>query len=182
MRVLLVTLSNYLPFALQQVLNPALEYCAIVVDEPDITKKMLENYPPLRDKVYPFYELKECVENNYYDVAIWIFGDIVDDWTIFTEEFKRCDMPKNKFLSLVHVNLPYNFQVEYALRYYKNHSAEFDMFATGISYTELGLLPEIFLPKHKLFNFARASQDLYYDYQVAKYVLEVCGGGILSMR
>ena len=61
MRVLLVTFSEYLPVALTQVLNPALEYCTIVVDEPDIAKNMLKNVPPLRDKIFPFYDLKECI-------------------------------------------------------------------------------------------------------------------------
>ena len=38
MRILLVTFTEYLPFAFTQVLNPELEYCAIVVDEPEPAK------------------------------------------------------------------------------------------------------------------------------------------------
>ena len=74
MRILLVTFSEYLP----AVLNPALEYCAIVVDEPDIAKKILANVQPLRDKIFPFYELKECVENNYYDFVLLISTFAID--------------------------------------------------------------------------------------------------------
>ena len=58
--------------------------------------------------------------------------------------------------------------------------SDFDVFSTGISYTELGLIPEAFLPNYRLFNFARASSDLYYDYQIAKYILEVCRGGYIK--
>ena len=175
MRVLFVTFTEYLPFALTQVLNPALEYCAIVVDEPDIAKKMLENVPPLRDKIFPFYELKECVENNYYDFVLMnipMHFRIQDE--IRETLLKNYGVPKNKFIE-ISFDSNFNFQVERALRYYKEHAAEFEMFATGPSRIRWALIPKLF--KRKLFNFGCDGQDLYYDYQIAKFILSDTGGG-----
>ena len=177
MRILLVTFSEYLPFALTQVLNPANEYCAIVVDEPDISKKMFENIPQLKNKIFPFYELKECVENNYYDLVLLVSTFAID--SDIRANLKEYGVSDKKFVEIV-FPVMFNFQVERALRYYNEHIAEFEMFATGLSYTRYALIPKLF--KRKLFNFGCDGQDLYYDYQVAKFILQVCGGGILSMR
>lgn len=73
------------------------------------------------------------------------------------------------------LNLPGNFLTERALRYYENHRAEIEMFATGTSHAALGL--DTSRLKYELLNFARPSQDLYYDYQIAKRVLTPNTGG-----
>ena len=179
MRILLVTLSDILPFALTQVLNPANEYCAIVVDDPDISKNMFENYPQITNLIYPFYDLQECIDKLYYDFVLCI-SDPRILWTIY-KKFMECGLSREKFFQIcISPDSLNDSRVESTLRFYKEHSTEFEMFATGISYTAVALENNHF--KHKLFNFARSSQDLYYDYQIAKYILEVCGGGILSMH
>ncbi|MBR5914578.1 MAG: hypothetical protein IKZ58_09480 [Selenomonadaceae bacterium] len=33
-------------------------------------KKNLDDFPQLREKIHPFYELKECVQNNNYDFVL----------------------------------------------------------------------------------------------------------------
>ena len=167
MRVLLMTLSDILPLALTQVLNPALEHCAIVVDEPEKAKKFLAG-TPLENIVYPFYELKECVDNFHFDCAVSIELGI-GDWG------KKYGIAKNKFVNLFQIYTYENFLMERALRYYSEHAAEFEMVATGMSYTESAISPQYF--KRKLFNFGRGTQDIYYDYQIAKYVLKKSGGG-----
>ncbi len=79
MRVILVTLTDMLPYVLTQVLNPALEYCAIVVDDVDVARNMTKDVKPLQNSIYPFYELKECIQNFHYDLIIAIY-----DWRIHT--------------------------------------------------------------------------------------------------
>ena len=182
MRILLVTTTELLPFTLSKVLNPTLEYCAIVVDEPDIAKQIFKNYPQITDLIHPLYELKECIENYCYDALIWNFN-FNATWTMTTNEFKRYNLPKNKLVSFNNLNSLFNFQPKRCLQYYKFHSSEFDMFGTGISYSELGIIPELFSPRHNLFNFARASQDLYYDYKIAQFVFNQTstGGGNSSI-
>ena len=141
MRVLLVTFTEYLPSALLQVLNPDLEYCAIVVDEPEVAKKMFANVPPLRDKIFPFYELKECVENNYYDFVLLIATFEIN--ADILRNLKEYGLPNEKFVEIsFHPN--FNFQVERALRYYKEHVQDFEMFATGASRIRHALIPKLF--------------------------------------
>lgn len=72
-RVLLVTLTDMLPFALAGILNPSLEYCVIVVDDVDVARDMLKNVKPLQALVHPFYELKECVNDFHYDLLMGIY-------------------------------------------------------------------------------------------------------------
>ena len=179
MRILLVTFTEYLPFAFTQVLNPELEYCAIVVDEPDIAKRMLAKVPPIRDRIFPFYELKECVENNYYDfvllIATFDFNEINAD---ILRNLKEYGLPNEKFVEIsFYPN--FNFQVERALRYYKEHVQDFEMFATGASRIRHALIPKFF--KRKIFNFGCDGEDIYYHYKIANEVMRL-GGGRLSMR
>ncbi|MBQ7476849.1 MAG: hypothetical protein IJT06_05590 [Selenomonadaceae bacterium] len=171
MRILLVTLSEYLPFALTQVLNQDLDYCAIVVDEPEVAKKILANVPQLRDKIYPFYELKECIQNFHYDFLLCVYPS----WNELSKKFKKLGLPKNKLVDLTMIHTPDNFLLERAMRYFDEHAAEFEMFATGASRIQFGLDTTKF--KRKLFNFGNTSEDLYYNYQVARHVLSQTGGG-----
>ena len=169
MRILLVTMTELLPFTLSKVLNPALEYCAIVIDEPDVAKKNLSDFPQLHDKIYPFYELKECIANTDYDALLFMCEH--PSWYSILEQIRVYGVPDNKFVNL---NLSYatkekNFLLERNLRYYKEHAADFEMFSTGGCYAALGLDNTKF--RYKLFNLGKGSQDLYYDYQVAKFVL-----------
>ena len=177
MRILLVTFSDILPVALTQVLNPELEYCAIVVDEPDIAKKIFKDYPQVTNVIFPFYELKECIENFYYDYLLCV-SDVRLMWRI-GDDLKNYEIPSEKFLHLSIANQQDNiFLLERALHYYKEHISEFEIFATGISTICAAFDADKF--KKKIFNFGRGSQDLYYDYQIAKYILEVCGGGYIK--
>lgn len=178
MRILLVTFSEYLPFALTQILNPANEYCAIVVDDPDISKKMFENIPQLKNKVFPFYELKNCIDKFYYDLLLYINTPSVGG---VEQQLRNYSFPSDKFFHLHLTDNHENFLLlDRALRYYAEHSREFEIFATGISYVRDAIDATKF--KKKIFNFGLGSQELYYDYKIAKFVLEVCGGGILSMH
>ena len=171
MRVLLVTAHEFLPFAVTQVLNARNEYCAVVVDEVEPARKFLSQFNYSAENVSPLYELPECVENFFYDCIICMTkGKLLD-------EIKRCGVPKNKLVTLFGFNTAENFLLDRGLRYYQKNFSDFEMFASGMSYSELGLLPKIFT--RKLFNFSRPSQDLYFDFQVAKKVISI-GGGILT--
>ena len=173
MRILLVTWTNNLLHKLK-ILNPANEYCAIVVDDPDIAKQILKNVPQLREKIFPFYELKECIENNYYDLTMFVSEERAS-WSI-ANKFMKYGLPREKFFNLrLSINGFAPHFLEKNLRYYKEHAEDFEMFATGTSYTSVGLDVNKF--KYKLFNLGQSSQDLYYDYQIAKFILNGTGGG-----
>ena len=174
MRILLVVLHDILPTAFTQVLNPANEYCAIVTEEVAPAKNFIKSTGLPEQLIHSFYELKACIENFYYDVVLCISDGRTA--TTINEHIKKYGVPQEKFLNIYLTDNSDNiFLLERALRYYKEHVDEFDMFATGSSYMEKGLDSTKF--KRKLFNLGKGSQDLYYDYQVAKRVLTPQMGG-----
>ena len=172
MRVLFVAWTENILMNLAA-LNPGLEFRAIFTDEVEVARKNLAatNFPP--DLIYPLYDLKECVKDFHYDYIICAENPWKHD---FEEVLTSYDVPKEKIFSF-DASLG-NFMIERSLRYFKEHVAEFDMFATGISCTEVGL--DVTQFKRKLFNFARSSQDLYYNFQTAKFAVS-CGGGIVRL-
>ena len=160
MRILLVSLSELLPLAVTQVLNPEHDYRAIVVDEVEPAREFLSqgNYPA--ENVFPLYELPECVENFFYDCVICVGYAGMK----LPEEIERCGVPKNKLVNLFGLNTAEHFLMDRALRYYQKNFSNFEMFATGPSTVELGLLTKLFTKK--LSNFGRASQDIYFCFQI----------------
>lgn len=173
MRVLLVTWTDQLLKKLS-FLHPQLEYCAIVVDEVEPAKKILERVGLPKGLLYPLYELKECVRDFYFDYVLCVENGF--DAIALAKEVREYGVPKEKVLNLA-LNVVNNFFVERSLRYFKEHAAEFELFATGISYVEAGL--DVTRFNRKLFNFGRGSQDLYYNFQVAKHAIAY-GGGIAN--
>ena len=170
LRILLVCLHDVLPFAITNVLNPANEYCAIVTDEVEPVKNFL---PDAKNLIYPFHEFKYCVDNFYYDVVLFA-SDLRTTYTI-TDELKKYNIPQEKFF-IAHLSADFHspFLLDRAMRYYKKYHKDFDAFATGMSYVEVGIDYNQF--RRKIFNFAYSSQDLYYDYQTAKFAIS--RGGI----
>ena len=171
MRILLVTWSEQLLEKLS-ILNPELEYCAIVTDEVEPAKKILERVGLPKSLIYPLYDLKECVKDFYYDYVLCVENSWGRDFLKIVLEY---NLPKNKIIGL-NFFCNDNFLIERSLKYFEKHAAAFEMFATGLSYTEIGL--DVTRFKKKLFNFARSSQDLYYNFQVAKRA--VAYGGMAS--
>ncbi len=177
MRILLVTLTEYLPFAITTALNPMNDYCAIVVDEVEPAAGYLEkiNYP--KNKIFYFYDLPECLSENYYDCVVCVAES--RDWKKLADAVRNAGCPKDKFVNLALVQTADNFLLERAMRYWTEHCTEFEIFVTGLSHAEIAFMPKYF--KRKLFNFARGTQDLYFDYQIAKFAFDsvnnIQGGG-----
>lgn len=174
MNVLLVTTAKSLVKKFDA-LNPELEYCAIVTDDVDSAKKTLAQIGLSKNFVCPMDDLTKCIEYLWYDYILCVQDHYFDG-----QINRLSGLPAEKILSFA--TLPSeerNFQIERALRYYREHAQEFEMFATGISYTWAGL--DVTQFKHRLFNFAKPSQDLYYDFQIAKFVV-LCGGGHSTLR
>ena len=170
MVILLVTWTDQLLKKLSA-LNPQLEFCAIVVDDVESAQEILQRVGLPKDLLYPLYELKECTEELYYDYVLCADDGWGDDFLKIVQDY---DVPKEKILALNFLCRD-NFLVERSLHYFKEHAAEFDMFATGLSYAEVGL--DVTRFKRKLFNFAHSSQDLYYNLQVAKFAVSCAPPG-----
>ena len=129
MRVLLVTWTDLLSFVLTRVLNPNLEYCAIVVDNVEKARNITKDIKQTQDIIQPFYELKECIAENYFEVVICAFPF----WNEMSKEFKKYGLPKNKLIDLIKIHINDNFLLEKALRHFNENSSKFEMFATGLA-------------------------------------------------
>ena len=171
MRILLVTLSDLLLPSFKNSLSFENDYCAIVVDDPNPVKKVLVPAGCSEDMFFPLYDLKECIKKFYHDVLLCV----TDGRCVALRDYcYKSGATQKKFLQLNAMNTALNFFVERTLRYYKEHSGEFEIFSTGDSRIEKGMDSGQF--GGKLFNFGRGSQDLYYDYQSAKFALTTGGG------
>lgn len=176
MRVLLITWIDNFSGKLAA-LSPELEYCAIVVDEVEPAKEILEQVGLTQDLLHPMGDLKKCLETIDYDYVLCVQNKFYDGKIKFLQNL---DLPTEKVVSFAELPISGNWQTERHLRYYKEHSQEFEIFSTGTSYTEAGI--DIRQFKRKAINFATSSQDLYYNFQIAKAVISCGGGGILSMH
>lgn len=173
MKVLLVTTTFKLADKLAA-LSPELEYCAAVVDNVEPAKEIFANVGLSQVPLYPMNELQKCVESLRYDYVLRVQDNYYGEKII--REIKKYTGTENKIMSFAGLHTDSNFKVDRALRYFGEHAQDFKMFATGTSTAWAGLDATKF--KYKLFNLAKPSQDLYYDYNVAKHVI-LCGGGIV---
>ncbi len=171
MNVLLVTSAKNLAekFA---ALNPELEYCAIVTDDVESAKKTLAQGSLSKTFVCSMTELIKCVEYLWYDYIL-----CVQDYFYDSQINKLNGLPKEKIISFATLLNEGNWETERHLRYYREHAQDFEMFATGTSPTEAGI--DVKYLKYKAFNFATSSQDLYYNFQIAKHIV-LYGGGIVE--
>lgn len=174
MRVLLVTNANELDKKLAA-LNPELEYCGIFVDDVESAKKTLEKVGLSQVPLYPLNEFKIYANSHHdYDYAFCVQESAYDSLI-----YQLIGLPMEKIVSVASLQNEKNWMTERHLRYYQEHSQEFEIFVTGISPTEAGIDINEF--KRKAINFATSSQDLYYNFQIAKSVI-LCGGGHSKIR
>ncbi len=169
MKILLVTTTDKLAEKLA-VLNPELEYCAIVVDEVEPAKEILPNVGLSQDLIYPMEELKNCVENLQYDYVLCLQDRFYNEQIL---KLKMPSLPKEKIVSFATLPTTKNFMTKRRLKYYQAHSQEIEMFATGTSTTEAAIDIRNF--KYKAINFAESSQDLYYNFLIAKDIISYGG-------
>ena len=168
MKILLMVSNESLPYALTTALNPKNDYCAIVTDKVQPAKDFAKKSGLPENIIFPLYELKHCIDEIYFDVLICV-SDEVANYSDLLKYTQRCGCPQNKFVHLRLLNQSRIFVLERALRYYEQHSDEFEIFATGACIAAKSLDTTKF--KYKLLNFGRSSQDLYYSYQIAKRIL-----------
>ena len=161
MRILLATFSDILPFAVNEVLNPEVEFCAVVVDDVDSAKRILPS-----EKIFSLFELKECLNDFYYDFAICISDKTMI--YLLPEPFRDNGLPKNKFVHLHDVDGEYNFQLTKKFQDFKENFADFEIFATSPAYPDFGLNADKF--SKKIFDFSIGGQDLYYSYKIAEKI------------
>ena len=167
MNLLLVTTVDKLAekFA---ALSPELEYCAAVVDNVKDAKEIFANVGLSQVPIYPMKELKKRVTALEYDYVLLVQDKFYSLGII--RKIHSYGLPTDKLVSFATLPNAGNWQTERHLRYYRKHAQDFEMFATGTSPTMAAI--DIRKFKRKAFNFATSSQDLYYNFQIAKAVIQ----------
>jgi len=113
-------------------------------------------------EVNPSYSIK----NLSYDFVI-IASQFNDE---IYEQLITYGVDREKILQYYKViDAEYNY-VKEAIDIFISSDTEYEMLATGISYCNLGLHPLSL--DFKCFKFTFGSQDLYYDYNIIKYILD----------
>ncbi|MGG7147248.1 D-alanyl-lipoteichoic acid biosynthesis protein DltD [Clostridium butyricum] len=106
------------------------------------------------------------VKNITYDYVI-IASQYNND--IFSQLIELNVRENKIFEYLAFINDLYN-PFEYRMKIFEKNIMGYESFITGISYFVSGIDGDIL--KGKGMNFSFDSQDLYYDYNIAKYILE----------
>jgi len=124
-----------------------------------------------------FYDkIPEIVKEKYFDYVI--VSDVIKDAGTenrFVTELKRCGVPEEKILNMSHfASFPF-FSICNALKNFTDASEEtrlkYKFFVTGVSHAYAGTDVKEFSVGKGL-NLALTSQDLFYDYELAKIVLK----------
>lgn len=103
------------------------------------------------------------IEYDYIVIASQFNNDI------FTQLINY-KVSQEKILEYINfINNKHNY-FEYKMNLFKNDINNYEALVTGISYFVSGINGDIL--KHRGINFAFDSQDLYYDYHIAKYLFE----------
>ena len=168
MQFCIIAFSNHLDACLS-ILNPELKINAIVVDDMRAAEKIVEKYNISKDILFHYYNLKECLENTNYDYIITALR-----WSMFSEwvikDLYELNISKTKFINLWELDKPHHIcSFALLMNFYNIYASKLKGFITGDSHLVYGLdLTKFSIP---LANFARGSQDLYYDYKIAKVLL-----------
>lgn len=67
----------------------------------------------------------------------------------------------------------YDFEIHRSFSNFLEDDKDYEGFITGLSYFEVGI--ETKLLNYKTYNFANSSQDLYYDFEIAKWLVNYDG-------
>ena len=178
MRILIVALTDQLP-AFLSVMNPELDVCAIVADNPEPAKAIAAQFNRAAVPIFPYWHLKECLEQFYFDYVI-NESMLFNGMSAINNDLLQYEVIPDKIVALINLNQPKSIDsLTKLLMIYKQNPDKFKMFSTGISY----ILDAIDIRQFTLpvLHCARAGQDLYYDYKIAKEVINT-GGGRKNLR
>lgn len=108
----------------------------------------------------------QYINNIDYDFLV-IGSQFNED--IYTQ-LLNMGISKNKILQFFKfVDLSWNM-FKYQMDSFVKCQEKIEMLATGISYTSMGLREDLL--NKKCFKFSIGSQDIYYDYNIVKYIIE----------
>ena len=165
-RAVLVVSRYHIPLVNQIIDQQNVQIVAIVTDNRSIA---IESGCP-SEIAFSFWQLKTVLEIFDFDylIVLSFYGKTFDLCKVALHDI---NLPMIKLCNLSEYPAKTTIDLLACLHDLKRNSTKYKIFATGISYSQLGIVPENFeLP---VINFAFTSQDLYYDFQIAKKIIQI---------
>ena len=166
MRVVLVITRTYLEHVDKILDQRNVEIVAVVTDD----RPMATEHGFAHDLVFGFWQLQNVLDRFDPEYVLFLvpFRSTIEN---LSKKMREIKFPMNRICDLsdyIHDESKYLAMEIWKL---KENPSQYEIFSTGISYSKTGIDPNSFsLP---LKSFAYASQDLYYDFQIAKRILKV---------
>ncbi|WP_037354234.1 CDP-glycerol glycerophosphotransferase family protein [Selenomonas sp. FC4001] len=163
--VLLVLNQRQLESILSTIRLERVELCAVLVDYPQMLP--LEKLNISRELFCPFSDFLGI--KTRYSQAYWLLAGFKHRLRELGQMAKWLERSGIKRDRIVNYSVLYGFSRLWMENLRLTEQKSFDYFATGISYTEVGL-DTLCLPGCEGINLSLSSQDLQTGYQTAQYV------------
>ena len=166
MRVVLVITRTYLEHVDKILDQRNVEIVAVVTDD----RPMAIEHGFAHDLVFGLWQLQNVLNRFDPEYVLFLvpFRSTIEN---LSKKMREIKFPMNRICDLsdyIHDESKYLAMEIWKL---KEDPNQYEIFSTGISYSKTGIDPNSFsLP---LKSFAHSSQDLYYDFQIAKRILKV---------
>ena len=166
MRVLIISCEPFLTGFLS-VMNKDLDVAAIIMPN----DKLINGFPVTNPdgktfKIYSYVYLKECLSNLYYDYIILAFPPDSEIHNEITDELKEYKVDPSKLFHAGEIYRADLYSFFHMFNYVRNEISKYKILITGVSYAWKGTDINCF--EMPALNCAMRSQDLYFDYLVAK--------------
>ena len=140
--------------------------CAIVTNDRIVAAEL--GLP--KKMTYAVWQFREAVQSTQPDFVFLLTSPANMSFDFFKDEARAINFPARKIIPATYISVYQDiFDLGKRFETFEKSPDKYRIFATGLSYTMFGIRPEYFdLP---LINFAFGGQDLYYDYQIAKRLL-----------
>ncbi|TYS63754.1 glycosyltransferase [Bacillus infantis] len=146
-RLIIVGVNNISLRLLELIDNAKATIIAFITNNNDVCKKAINGVPVLNTDVL------DTLEHDYL---------LIMDDSIIIETTKPSINVSNYF------KYYYDFEIHRSFSNFLESDKSFEGLITGLSYLEVGIEKELL--NYKTYNFANSSQDLYYDYEIAKWL------------
>ncbi|MEE1362429.1 MAG: D-alanyl-lipoteichoic acid biosynthesis protein DltD [Selenomonadaceae bacterium] len=129
-------------------------------------------YKKLNCKISTYDELPEILDLNYFDYIIISDTDKTPGRkSRIYKELLRLNVPEDKIIDITFWKAPEIYPLYNMVKFCEVNPSWGDFFITGVSHAYAGIDVSCF--DSKGINIAHTSQDLYYDYLLAKKIIDI---------
>ena len=171
MRVIIISFENELLQSLSFINLQNVDIAAIITVPTNTVINNLQKYKLLANKIYSYDNLKECLNELYYDKIV-VYG--YDEYKLI-DTLVEYGVRRKDIINLRMLRCNTFFSLYNVVKTYEKSPQIYETLITGSSYAYYGV--NALGLKSSAIKFAVDSQDLYYGYKLAEKAINVRGGG-----